>query len=227
VRGSIYQVARLINTGYWGDINDLDDIYIEMYPSDWDGLQAGQDPFDEGLGDKVRKENRNLFKRYAMRVFFGSSRKQVQKQSSWCFTTRKPRTGEETTPSEIYWDHGWNEEQLNGSVDAFFDSMETVVGRSCASEIFFHESNIYLDVIWELIQSGATVYNCYDAFYWGYPQDLKEKPHDLNEWIDSEIKNKHRIKESDIRIIIKNKAEEYYKTWILPYKNQTNGKEDD
>ncbi len=38
-------------------------------------------------------------------------------------------------------------------------------GRLFDSEIFFHESCIYMDVLLELLQEGYFVWECYDCWY--------------------------------------------------------------
>jgi len=43
--------------------------------------------------------------------------------------------------------------------------MEAEGGRLFDSEIFLHESCIYIDVLYALLEDGFFVWQCYDAFY--------------------------------------------------------------
>lgn len=60
-------------------------------------------------------------------------------------------------------------------------------GKLYGSEIFFHESCIYMDVLNELLQNGYFVWQCYDAFYARKKRVTQEY---FNEYVTNLVKEK-------------------------------------
>ena len=70
---------------------------------------------------------------------------------------------------------------------SYKEAIEETIGQEYDSEIFFHESCIYMDVLFELLKQGYNVWQCYDCWY-----------------TDKEV--------SDINDIINDKVMKYYDT---------------
>ena len=71
-------------------------------------------------------------------------------------------------------------------------------GMLYGNEIFFHESCIYMDVLYKLLQDGFFVWQCYDAWYAkkngisqeqfeGYVKEITEQK--ANEYIDTVVQS--------------------------------------
>lgn len=59
-----------------------------------------------------------------------------------------------------------NKEEVDAEMRIYQDAIIAAEGGALyGSEIFYHESCIYMDVLKELLDEGYTVWQCYDAFY--------------------------------------------------------------
>lgn len=59
-----------------------------------------------------------------------------------------------------------NKEEVDAEMKIYQDAIITAEGGALyGSEIFYHESCIYMDVLKELLENGYKVWQCYDAFY--------------------------------------------------------------
>lgn len=139
VRSSIYRVAFFLNKGKW--LNDAQDLYGMMCPL-----------------ELARPEDRELYKKLAMSLYFSGSPRQVAAN----MMNRVPRL------KGIC-----NLEVLTEWASLMQEAMFSVVGTSIDSEIFLHESCIYLDLHKFLTDKGLKVVQVYDAFYSDDPR-LKE-----------------------------------------------------
>lgn len=74
-------------------------------------------------------------------------------------------------------------------IEQIFTRMRDVIGKTCSSEIFLHESCIYRAVRQELLRRGYRVAQCYDSFY-----------------TDKEV--------ADLATIIEQCAQSYRRDWI-------------
>ena len=72
-----------------------------------------------------------------------------------------------------------NKEAVDAEMRVYQDAIITAEGGALyGSEIFYHESCIYMEVLRELLESGYKVWQCYDAFYAskeGVPQEHFER----------------------------------------------------
>lgn len=60
----------------------------------------------------------------------------------------------------------YGEEKIQKAIFDAVDDMEKFTGKSIDSEIFFHETNIYIDFVYQLRKKlGLTVVQVYDGFY--------------------------------------------------------------
>ena len=59
-----------------------------------------------------------------------------------------------------------DKEAVDAEMRIYQDAIITAEGGALyGSEIFYHESCIYMDVLKELLDNGYKVWQCYDAFY--------------------------------------------------------------
>lgn len=93
--------------------------------------------------------NREEYKQFAQRLYFSASPERV-------FYSLAP--------------YGWkdkvsNEAEIKERIRTYWEKMREVIGKSFRSEIFYHESNIYIDLLDELILRGFKVVSNFDCFY--------------------------------------------------------------
>lgn len=174
VKASVPRVTYLLNRGEWLDWNgNGGDLYAEMFGR----------PFDT-------HRQRTEFKNFFMRLYFSSSEAQTTHQLH-----RRKMIGD--------WErqHGGKKsaERIIGQAR---NTMICAIGKTYESEIFLHESAIYIDVFSELVRRGYRVIQIYDCFY---IRGILSA---------SEIASIHSI--------IKDCAEAYYGRYIAPQKTRTN-----
>ena len=166
VASSVPRVTYLMNNGTWLD-NSVD-LYKKM--------------FDKFIylcpTEKVEwnKETRDIFKSFHMRGYFDTESQiagHIKRQISMKTSYNKDE---------------WSE--LNYVMKSYKQAIKETIGElAYDSEIFFHESCIYMDVLFELLKKGYNVWECYD------------------EWnTDKEVEN--------IQEIVNNKAISYYKQYV-------------
>ena len=126
---------------------------------------------------------RTQYKYFFMRLYFGNSEKQIAHQLRLTHQT-----------DNFVKTHG--KRAAIDTIGNARDSMIAAIGRSYGSEIFLHESCIYLDVFAALVKRGFRLIQIYDGFF------LKGI---LSEEETAEIHN-----------IIKQCAEAYYSRHIAP-----------
>jgi hypothetical protein len=63
-------------------------------------------------------------------------------------------------------------------------------GHLYGSEIFYHESCIYMEVLTELLDSGYKVWQCYDAFY-AHKEGVTQE--NFKEYVTEVIKEKANL----------------------------------
>lgn len=131
---------------------------------------------------------RTQYKYFFMRLYFGNSEKQIAHQLRLTHQT-----------DNFVKVHG-----RRAALDVIGmarDSMIAAIGRSYGSEIFLHESCIYIDVFAALVKRGFRLIQVYDGFF---------------------IKGILAESETaEIHSIIKSCAEAYYKRYIAPTKGMT------
>ena len=174
VKSSVPRVTYLINNGVWLD-SDID-LYEKMYERFIEKCPSEKDEWN--------KETREVFKYFHMRGYFDTY--------SMCGAHIKREISKKTE----YKKHEW--EDVDYVMKSYKESIEeTLGGIDYDSEIFLHESCIYLDVLFELLKRGYDVLQIYDAFY-------------TNKKIE------------DIEEIIKEKAIKYYNKYIKINNNDNN-----
>ena len=140
VKSSVPRVTYLMNNGIW--LDDNIDLYEQIYH------QFMNDPFAE-----FDKQTRDIFKSFHMRVYFDSEAK--------CAAHIKRAIA---MKSENYRKDDWK--TLDYAIRSYKKALTKVVGQQYDSEIFFHESCIYLKVLFELLtKNKANVMQIYDGFY--------------------------------------------------------------
>lgn len=167
-------------------------------------------------------EDRANYKQFAQRLYFDSPEK--------LFNNIK-----EAIPESILY---FGESKVRESLRIAKRNMKGIIGESKDSEIFLHESCIYLDFYKYLIQKGLDVVQVYDGFY--CMQDLTPYIGDLRriaeEYYNKYIKNTNKVERNreykeykNIRKIIKDRNnikeikkayKEYYISMVNTFKGE-------
>jgi len=173
VKSSVPRITTLLNTGVWLD-------------SSVDSYEKMCDRFNVLCPSEAlewSKENRKIFKDLHMRGYFDTPNMiaaHIKREISLRIDYKK---------------EDWL--RLDNAMKCYKQAIEDTVGKLYDSEIFFHESCIYMDVLAELLNRGVNVLQIYDGFY-----------------TDVEVK--------DIEEIIEDKALNYYKRYINKDDNDNN-----
>lgn len=142
IKSSVPRVTVLLNTGVWLDSR------IDLYE-----LMAAE--FNQMCSKEYLKWNsfnRKVFKKFHMLSYFDSY--------NMISAHLKRRISLKTKYKRDDW------VRLDDAMICYKKSVEIVLGKLWDNEIFFHESNIYLDVLFELVISrGTDVLMIYDSFY--------------------------------------------------------------
>ncbi len=132
-------------------------------------------------GEFDTRQDRNNFKYLCMYLFF-------EKSSNTLFNHIKQRI-----PVSI---NTIGEEAVKKDIEKRLWSLNQAIGDTCKSEVFLHESCIYLDVAIELFKRKIKFVQIYDAFYTeSYVSDLEEiTAKCAEEYYDRYIKGKKNVK---------------------------------
>lgn len=107
--------------------------------------------FYEAMKPKDCGMPRNAYKLLAQRLYFCSSPERV-------FYSLAPYGWKSTIGERT-------ENLIKLRIKTYWEAMRSIIGKSYRSEIFFHESNLYIDLLEELIYKGYRVAQVYDAIY--------------------------------------------------------------
>jgi len=138
--------------------------------------------------EKLTPEERAAFKQLAMRLYFDY-------------------------PNKVYlhtlpvWE-GYNEADVKADLKEIRQSMLNVTGPFYDSEIFFHESCIYIDVAYALRLRCASVVQVYDCFYVMAPT--------LSGAGQESLRDPGVVTREEIADVVKTCALTYYNTWVKP-----------
>lgn len=127
VKSSIYRVTYFMNKGAWID-NEVD-IYKMMAPYEF-----------------ADKEDRDNYKSFAMRLYFGKSADEVY-DKMW-----KRHIIEKNDENKL-------------AISKLYDKMREVIGKTLGNEVFLHESCILMRLANKLYKAGFMHYQVYDGFY--------------------------------------------------------------
>jgi hypothetical protein len=144
VKSSIARVTYLMNTGDWLDDNvDLYEImfktFVHLCP---DGKYSESD-WDE--------ETRAVFKYFHMRGYFDT------------YAKMSLHIKNELRKRIKFSNKQW--QGFDQMIKSYKDSIKTTVGDLMDSEVFYHESCIYIDVLLALLETGVNVLQIYDGFF--------------------------------------------------------------
>lgn len=130
VRGSIYQITRLLNHG------------------DWAGNSI--DPYKLMFGSEFQSDaDRQAYKSLCMALYFDRPK---------CIIIHNQLK----TPNML---RKYGAKPIEDELIAAKQSMENFTGRSFDSEIFLHESLMYIDFVYALRKKKVDVVQIYDGFY--------------------------------------------------------------
>ena len=134
VRGSIYQIAHLLNFGEW--------------------LGNGSDPYELMYGGKfASKGDRNAFKSICMPFYFDNPK---------CLLSHN----RQRIPKCI---RRYGKDVLQQTFDRAIEAMEDFTGERFHNEVFLHESLLYIDFVFRLMEQEDVrkVVQVYDGFTFG------------------------------------------------------------
>ena len=156
VKGSVPKISSLINFGTWSDNNE--DPYKLM--SDTYNKISGE------LNNPWNTKQRCAIKDIFVRVYFENTVK-----SAFTHIKRKIK------------DNGFNvdENETLTYVTDINKAITSCFGKSLGSEIFFHESNVYILALEQLLNDGFDVVTCFDSFY-AHKKGVSQK--DFNSYMD-------------------------------------------
>lgn len=148
VTSSVPRLTYMLNHGEW--LDDDIDLYEEMYKR-----------FVEYCPEEKvewNKETRKIFKSFHMRGYFDTT------------ATVAAHIKRQIAMKVDYEREEWD--SLDIVMKSYKMAIENTVGKLYDSEIFFHESCIYMDVLYELLQRKIKVWQVYDE--WNTNKEVKD-----------------------------------------------------
>ena len=188
VKSSVPRVTKLLNTGIWEDNNK--DIYEEIYNnmrnfiSERTKVKTFENMFY--LPEEFSKDTRTLFKSMFMKGYFDKSVSTITNHV--ISSVLGPCNGLSDKDYEEYKDKCT--EYTKAVMTAYVAAIKETLGNTYDSEIFLHESCIYLQVAKIIRERGIKLVQIYDGFY-----------------TDKKVE--------DIEDIVKEVAEKYYREYIV------------
>lgn len=184
VKSSVPRVTYLLSHGKWLD-NDID-LYKRMYDRFVQICPSEKIEWNE--------ESRDVFKSFHMRGYFDT------------YTMLSAHTKRAISLKGNYNKDEWS--GLDYVMKAYKESIEETIGElKYDSEIFFHESCMYLDVLKSLLDDGFDALQIYDGFYTDKEcLDMKERITNITEtYYDTYIDNvnSHTYKQTYKQSIVK------------------------
>lgn len=140
VKGSVPKISSLINFGTWSD--NSEDPYKLM--SDAYNKISGE--LDNPWDSRQRAAIKDIF----VRVYF---------ERSVATATNNALINIKNRGQSI------DKEELSNYLSNINKAITSCFGKSLGSEIFFHESNVYILALEQLLNDGFDVVTCFDSFY--------------------------------------------------------------
>ena len=188
VKSSVPRVTKLLNIGIWED-NSVD-IYEEIYNNmrNFISSRTKVKTFENMfyLPEEFSKETRTLFKSMFMKGYFDKSVSTITNHV--ISSVLGPCNGLSDEDYEEYKDKCTKYTKV--IMTAYVAAIRETLGDTYDSEIFLHESCIYLQVAKIIRERGIKLVQIYDGFY-----------------TDKKVE--------DIEDIVKEVAEEYYREYIV------------
>ena len=188
VKSSVPRVTKLLNTGIWED--NKEDIYEQIYNNmrNFISTRTKVETFENMfyLPEEFSKETRTLFKSMFMKGYFDKSVSTITNHV--ISSVLGPCTGLSDDDYEEYKDKCTK--YTKAVMTAYVGAIKETLGDTYDSEIFLHESCIYLEVAKIIRERGIKLVQIYDGFY-----------------TDKKVE--------DIEDIVKEVAERYYREYIV------------
>ena len=149
VCSSVPRLTLSINRGRWITENEISDIYYLIY-LEYERIRRRESEgrrIGETIGNTC-KYNRDAVKKLFMSVYFDES-SEINMEKSVRYKMKNKG----------------KKEDVYKQISYFKKAVENVLGKSDYSEIFFHESNIYMEVLNELLEQGFFVWQVYDCWF--------------------------------------------------------------
>lgn len=142
IKGSAPKINMLMRSGVWysNEVDPYEMIYKEFIKLSPD------EKYD--WNDKMRECVKFMF----MRTFYEPS---VDSTTNHIRHSLKLNSSKDKNKIE----------EIRRTMTRFREAMINVIGESLDVEVFYHESNLYLLVLEELLKKGYDVVTCYDCFY--------------------------------------------------------------
>ena len=147
VKSSIPRVTYLLNTGKWLPMS------VDFYKLIWDEFCKMCPSFAE---QEWNEENREMIKHFHMRGYFDT------------YDMIAAHTKRAISLKGNYKAEDWK--SLDNTMKMFKKAVETALGgKLYDSEIFLHESNIYMTLAERILAQGYKLTQCYDGFFTDKP----------------------------------------------------------
>lgn len=156
VKGSVPKISSLINFGTWSD--NSEDPY-ELMSNTYNQISGEIDnPWDS----RQRCAIKDIF----VRVYFERSVATATNNAKKYIEDRG---------------HSIGKEELSNYLSNINKAITSCFGKSLGSEVFFHESNVYILALEKLLNDGFDVVTCFDSFY-AHKKGVSQK--DFNSYMD-------------------------------------------
>jgi len=159
VKSSVPRITLSLNSGAW--IPEKQDIYQYIYRTYLFDRDLSEECYlTDNITDESNKPTHHSFK---------VGREAVKSLHMRGYFDSESRLGCHTRDDmKMY--KGNSHEKSRNTVDKEMSYLKQAIikaegGRLYDSEIFFHESCIYMDVLYQLLNEGFFVWQCYDAWY--------------------------------------------------------------
>ena len=188
VKSSVPRINYLLNNGVW--LDDSIDLYEKMY-NEFINMKP-----EEKL--EWNKENRKIFKSLFMRGYFDTK--------SMIAGHIKYEIGKRVEYKRKDW------QGIDNTMVAYKKAIENVIGSTERdSEIFLHESCIYMDVYEQLLNDGYNVLQVYDGFY------MNKENKDIQKLIENKAMNYYNKYINNNNINKDNKESNIYNTIVKSF----------
>lgn len=146
VSSSVPRLTLSLNQGKWINESDIQDIYELIY-LEYEDIRSRYSRYIDTIVNTC-KYNRDAIKKLFMSVYFDeTSDKNIGNHLIYKMQDKSDRQG-------VY-----------DQIAYLKQATVNVLGESDFSEIFFHESNIYMEVTNELLEQGFFVWQVYDCWF--------------------------------------------------------------
>lgn len=114
-------------------------------------LGNANDPYKTMFGHEFRGDEREIYKSITMPLYFNRTGNETFNQCKKMTVLIQKMVGKD---------------RITDAINVGIDQMVKSIGKSLGSEIFLHESLLYIDVVYELFKMGIRTAQVYDCFFY-------------------------------------------------------------